>query len=103
MMKSNVCVGLTMKSVEYLAFGLPILNTIRGDTWDLVEKEKVGYNCYTMMNERQLDDIIHLSEEVVGMRAHIRDVYEKRFSIPAFYDQMETIWSQLDIQRRNEK
>lgn len=102
-MKSQVCVGLTMKSVEYLAFGVPILNTIQGDTWRLVEDEKVGYNCHSIMDDGQIDDIIHLSEDAARMRTHIRDVYEKRFSISAFYNQMEIVWSQLDIQRGNEK
>ena len=98
-MKSQVCVGLTMKSVEYLAFGLPILNTIQGDTWNLVENERVGYNCSKMMNESQINEIIYLSEELVKSRTHIRDIYEKNFSVSAFYKQMEIVWSQLDIQR----
>lgn len=102
-MKSQVCVGLTMKSVEYLAFGLPILNTIQGDTWNLVENERVGYNCSKMMNESQINEIIYLSEELVKSRTHIRDIYEKNFSVSAFYKQMEIVWSQLDIQRGKEQ
>ena len=43
-MKPTVCVGLTMKSVDYLAGGLPLLNTIPGDTWDLVERYGIGIN-----------------------------------------------------------
>ncbi|MBQ2982958.1 MAG: hypothetical protein IJD58_12715 [Lachnospiraceae bacterium] len=43
-MKNSVCVGLTMKSVEYFRFGLPIINNIQGDTWDLIKKEKIGIN-----------------------------------------------------------
>ena len=102
-MKSQVCVRLTMKSVEYLAFGLPILNTIQGDTWNLVENERVGYNCSKMMNESQINEIIYLSEELVKSRTHIRDIYEKNFSVSAFYKQMEIVWSQLDIQRGKEQ
>ncbi len=43
-MKSSVCVGLTMKSVDYFAGGLPILNTIQADTWDLVARRGIGFN-----------------------------------------------------------
>ena len=43
-MKSSVCVGLTMKSVDYFAGGLPILNTIPADTWDLVAQRGIGFN-----------------------------------------------------------
>jgi glycosyltransferase involved in cell wall biosynthesis len=44
MMKSAVCVGLTMKSVDYFCYGLPIINNIPGDTWALVEKFDAGVN-----------------------------------------------------------
>ncbi len=43
-MKSSVFVGLTMKSVDYMKFGLPIINNIKGDTWDLVDKLGLGIN-----------------------------------------------------------
>lgn len=98
-MKPQVCVGLTMKSVEYLACGLPILNTIQGDTWKLVEDEKIGYNCCIEIDDKQIDDIMYLSENTASMRTHIRDVYERWFSISAFNEQMELAWSQLKIQR----
>ena len=43
-MKPSVCVGLTMKSVDYFAGGLPILNTIPADTWDFVAQRQMGFN-----------------------------------------------------------
>lgn len=56
MMKDTVCVGLTMKSVEYLACGLPLLNSIPGDTWELVEREGVGINIPAVWrSERQAE------------------------------------------------
>lgn len=43
-MKPGVKVGLTMKSVEYMANGLKLINNIPGDTWDIVEGEQIGVN-----------------------------------------------------------
>ena len=43
-MKKSVCVGLTMKSIDYFEFGLPIINNIHGDTWDAVEVYNIGMN-----------------------------------------------------------
>lgn len=43
-MRKSACVGLTMKSIDYFEFGLPIINNIHGDTWDAVEKNGVGVN-----------------------------------------------------------
>lgn len=44
MMKENISVGLTIKSIDYLSYGLPLINNIKGDTWKLVEEEKIGIN-----------------------------------------------------------
>ena len=44
MMKSDISVGLTIKSIDYLSYGLPLINNITGDTWKLVEEEKIGMN-----------------------------------------------------------
>lgn len=41
-MKSSVCVGLTMKSVDYLRHGLPLLSTIPGDTEELIQSKGFG-------------------------------------------------------------
>lgn len=44
MMKGNVSVGLTIKSIDYLSYGLPLINNIKGDTWKLVDEKKIGMN-----------------------------------------------------------
>ena len=44
MMKSGVSVGLSIKSVDYLSMGIPLINNIQGDTWGLVEKCNIGVN-----------------------------------------------------------
>lgn len=41
-MKPDVCVGLTMKSVDYFRHDLPILNNIPADTAELVDREPGG-------------------------------------------------------------
>ena len=43
-MKTSVCVGMTMKSLDYFQYGIPILNNIRGDIWDIIESDDVGFN-----------------------------------------------------------
>lgn len=35
-------IGLTIKSIDYFSAGLPIINSIKGDTWDFVEKYNLG-------------------------------------------------------------
>lgn len=44
MMRDYVKVGMTIKSMEYLSMGLPIINNIKGDTWKLVKENHIGIN-----------------------------------------------------------
>jgi hypothetical protein len=37
-------VGLSIKSIDYFSYGLPIINNIKGDTWNLVQNNKMGIN-----------------------------------------------------------
>lgn len=43
-MKESVCVGLTMKSIDYFESGLPVINNVQGDTWKAVEEYGAGIN-----------------------------------------------------------
>lgn len=49
-MKSSVCVGLTMKSIDYFQHGLPIINNIPADTSRIIEKYGVGINISNTFN-----------------------------------------------------
>ena len=67
-MKPGVKVGLTMKSVEYMANGLKLINNIPGDTWDIVEGEQIGVNVGTkpieVSADKALKDDVHSKIEV---------------------------------------
>ena len=84
-MRSTVCVGLTMKSVEYFKFDLPIINNIAGDTWDWVEERNVGYNYQKgEMFEVNLDDI-------PKQRENVKYLFEEHLWIKAFEKRINEI------------
>lgn len=89
-MKESVCVGLTMKSMDYLENGLPILNNIKGDTWKLVEQKKIGINIDQLKNYTYND-----VKKIVKNRAYIREVAEQLFSYEAFEKRMDQIISDM--------
>lgn len=72
-MKKSVCVGLTMKSIDYFEFGLPIINNIHGDTWGIIEKYKCGYN-------------FSLTEEIFNIRMDLQNNIEQRRSARSFFE-----------------
>ena len=77
-MKKGICVGLTMKSLDYFSFGIPILNNINGDTAKLVEKYNSGINLNDQIEEK-IDDIIN-DEKIISMHKNVEKMYNEEFS-----------------------
>lgn len=79
MMKKCVNVGLTIKSIDYLSYGLPLINSIKGDTWNLVDEQKIGFNFTGQ---------ILVSENFDHNR--ILSVFENRFAKESFVRTVKT-------------
>ena len=79
MMKPGVCVGLTMKSIDYFCYGLPLVNNIPGDTWELVEKEQIGINY---QQERDAEKLLTLFDNVKmkEMKCKMQQLYTELFT-----------------------
>lgn len=85
-MKPSVCVGLTMKSLDYFQGGIPIINNIQGDTYEMVENNHIGYNGYSKL----LNDITELgNDDYLQMRKCVRELYQRQFTKEAFFDGMK--------------
>ncbi len=50
-MKKSVCVGFTLKSMDYFEFGLPLINNLKGDTFLINEKYNTGINIDENVSE----------------------------------------------------
>lgn len=83
-MKDSVYVGLTMKSIDYFEAGLPIINNIKGDTWNLVEKYNLGFNISNLKN-------IRIDTYKKEMRKNVRCFFEKKLSIDYFDNELKKI------------
>lgn len=83
MMKESVCVGLTIKSMDYFQLGVPLLNTIKGDTREFVETYGCGYN---------IDDASAVSariaalngDEYLAMRRNTQSLFTERLTTDGF-------------------
>ena len=71
-MKSTVAVGLTMKSMDYFEAGLPILNSIPGDTWEIVEKYGVGYNLGLQEKQKKAQKL--------NLQENLLEIYQQSFA-----------------------
>lgn len=88
-MKDSVFVGLTMKSMDYMEAGLPILNNIHGDTWGFIEKEKIGINIGRNIEESALPMYD------IQMRKRVRMFYEKNLCEDTFQRKVKEVLLQL--------
>lgn len=89
-MKKEVCVGLTMKSIDYFQSGLPIINNIRHDTKTFVNIYNNGFN----INETNLDEIIQkiLKQNIIenkAMRKKSLELFNDKFSPNAFEKRLD--------------
>lgn len=66
-MKESVCVGLTMKSMDYMQAGLPMINNIKGDTWNIINKYNIGYNI------DMLDNIVYNPKQIENTVNYFND------------------------------
>lgn len=95
MMKETVAVGLTTKSTDYFSIGLPLLNTIKGDTWRIIEEYKAGFN-YTGMNGAELVSLIK-NNELLKMKANALRVFDEKLSYNTIREKAIRVLKSIDI------
>lgn len=88
-MKPTVCVGLTMKSIDYFAGALPVINSIPGDTWELIERHGFGFNWD---GSRELD---WLSLDQPKARQAARKFFEEELSYRSFSHRLESVLAKI--------
>lgn len=78
-MKSSVCVGLTMKSVDYLRHGLPLISSIPADTKNMIEQYRAGVHVADPAQAaKQVADAIR--SDIRPLRSGARDLYNNHLT-----------------------
>ena len=92
LMKSEVVIGLSMKSLDYLKGGLPIVNSLQGDLHDWIATSKCGINIDHGDLELAARQVLEsLKEENLQMRANAHRLYTQTLSIDAFESHLNQI------------
>ena len=87
-MKTSTCIGLTMKSKDYLRGGLPIINSVPADTQLLVQTEKIG----VQLDEDCARTVAEMTaQEHIRMQENVMRVFETRFARSVIDRQYEEI------------
>ena len=81
-MKTDVCVGLTMKSLDYFAGGLPIINSIEADTRRLIRQYDAGIELDRNDIARTAREAVEMTaERNTMMRRNTLRMFEENFSV----------------------
>ena len=92
-MRSSVCVGLTMKSVDYFRFGLPIINNIPADTSRLVSQ----YDAGIPMDDRCAQTLVSISNQrCLEMRKHVQTLFARHFSQSIVEETLDNLLNQIN-------
>lgn len=84
--KNGLYIGLTVKSIDYFNFGLPVINNIVGDTSEFVCKYNVGIN----VDEKSTLDFDILKKMRMD-NENIYELYEDNFESSVFIDKLRDI------------
>jgi len=91
-MKDSVFVGLTMKSLDYFAGGLPIINTIEGDTTELVNQRGIGINVQREALADTAAKIAAVTPETnLQMRQATLDAFRELFMESVFREKLRQL------------
>lgn len=96
---SSTEVAISYKSLEYLAHGLPLLNSTKGDSRQLVESERLGFNFLPTRRSRHelVGKLLNLSDaEYYQMQQQALNTFEKYFAWPVFQQNLTQALSQLE-------
>ncbi len=94
--KQNTEVALSYKSIDYLSYGVPLLNSAKDDTERLVISEKIGFNFNKDNLESLIKELAMISpQEVIKMKKNSYRTFQQKFSQKSFYNEMDTVVKNL--------
>ena len=94
--KSNTEVALSYKSVDYLSYGVPLINSAKEDTRNLIDLEGIGYNYYAESLEAIIDDLSRIGlDDIRILKKRSYDVFRKSFSEESYRVAMSSVMKKV--------
>ena len=94
--KNNTEVALSYKSVDYLSFGVPLINSAKEDTRRLVDAERIGYNFHSESLELIISKLSEVSlDEIDVMKKKSYNFFKNSLSVKSYYKEMDLVMNRL--------
>lgn len=95
--KNNTEVALSYKSVDYLSYGVPLINSALEDTMDLVDNERIGYNFNSGSLEMIIDQLSKVSSvEIDLMKKKSYSLFINNFSKKSYCSDMDSVMNRVN-------
>lgn len=80
-LREDLAIGITMKSISYFRGGLPIINTVLGDTSRFVEECNIGINVDRHDVKSCVLRILNITkDDLACMKNNTRNLFEQKFA-----------------------
>lgn len=80
-LREDLAIGITMKSISYFRGGLPIINTVQGDTSRFVEECNIGINVDRHDVNSCVSRILNITkDDLACMKNNTRNLFEQKFA-----------------------
>lgn len=80
-LREGLAIGITMKSISYFRGGLPIINTVQGDTSRFVEECNIGINVDRHDVKYCVSRILNITkDDLACMKNNTRNLFEQKFA-----------------------
>ena len=94
--KDSTEVALSYKSIDYLSYGLPLINSAKGDTWNLVQEHSIGMNFSSQRIEELVEKLGKLGkQDLETMKRNVREVFMHYFDWTAYVKKMGELIGEL--------
>jgi glycosyltransferase involved in cell wall biosynthesis len=95
--KNNTEVALSYKSIDYLSYGVPLINSAKEDTRDLVDNERIGYNFHSESLKIIIDELSKVSlGEIDLMKKRSYNLFKNSFSEKSYYSEMDSVMNKVN-------
>ena len=85
LMKSSVVIGLSMKALDYLQAGLPVINSLQGDLKEWIDQQHCGININRDSLDQTITSILSIPiPDQLAMRQRAARFYHEVLSLDAF-------------------
>jgi hypothetical protein len=93
-------VALSYKSVDYLSYGVPLLNSAKFDTYNLVNKNEIGFN-FSKENLSVIIDNLSIidASEVAKLKVNAYNAFINLFSGESLFLELDVILSKLNYNK----